>query len=260
MQRLVLERIRIAHLDERARVEHVHAVGDRERDTQVVRDQDEPHPARALHRLEQLQDLSLGRHVECRRRLVGDQELRVACERGGEPDALPHAARELERVAVGCARLGDADLGEPRDRVGPCLRAPERLRTVAQHLLEMTAAPQDGVQHRERVLEDHRDPVAAEPARLTRAQREDVRAVERHPLRGRLDAGRQEPDDRARGQCLAAARLADDRDRLAAVHVQADVGDERPPHPARRVLDAQALDLEQARHQRPVLPLNEKRS
>ena len=82
-----------------------------------MRDQDQPHPACTLHRLQELEDLGLGRHVERRRGLVGDQELRVSCERGSEADPLPHAARELERVAIRRGRVVDADLDETPERL-----------------------------------------------------------------------------------------------------------------------------------------------
>ena len=59
----------------------------------------------------------------------------------------------------------------------------------------------------------------------------------------RRDAGRQEPEDRARGQRLAAPRLADDPDRLPGADREVDVRDDRArgaaevrldPQPARR--------------------------
>ena len=38
--------------------------------------------------------------VERRRRLVGDEQLRIAREGGGDGDPLAHASRELERQPV----------------------------------------------------------------------------------------------------------------------------------------------------------------
>ena len=101
MERLLLERLGARPAStHRARVEHVDAVAQGERHAQVVRDQDQAHPARVLQRLEQREDLLLRRHVKRRGGLVGDQEVRVAGERRGDSDALAHAARELERIAV----------------------------------------------------------------------------------------------------------------------------------------------------------------
>ena len=59
-----------------------------------------PIPRARCTRTQEVEDLRLGRDVERRRRLVGDQQLRVARERSGERDPLAHPARQLERVAV----------------------------------------------------------------------------------------------------------------------------------------------------------------
>ena len=67
--------------------------------------------------LEQVEDLGLDRHVERGRRLVGDQQLRVAGERDGDHHALAHAAGELVRVVVEApCGVRDADLLEQLDR------------------------------------------------------------------------------------------------------------------------------------------------
>ena len=71
-------------------------------------------------RCDQLEDLRLHGHVERRRRLVGDQQLRVVDQRHRDHHALAHAAGELVRVGVDApARLGDADqrrASRPRGR------------------------------------------------------------------------------------------------------------------------------------------------
>ena len=69
---------------------------------------------------QQVEDLRLDRHVERRRRLVGDQQLRLAGERHRDHRPLAHAARELVRVVLQ-PQLGarDPDLLEqlrPRGR------------------------------------------------------------------------------------------------------------------------------------------------
>ena len=70
---------------------------------------------RSLQARHQLEDLRLRRHVERGRRLVCDEELRAARERHRDHDALPHATRELVRVAVDpSAGVRDSDLAEQR--------------------------------------------------------------------------------------------------------------------------------------------------
>ena len=92
--------------------DHAHVVGD-------------DHDRRAVGLLQldhQVEDLRLGRDVERRRRLVGDQQLRVARQRHGDDDALAHAAGELVRVVVDAPLgVGDADLAQQLDR--PLARA-----------------------------------------------------------------------------------------------------------------------------------------
>ena len=137
-------------------------------------------------RLDQLEDLRLDGHVERGRRLVGDQQLRVVGQRHRDHRALAHAARELVRVGVGAlARLGDADQREHLDRPVPRLR----LRDVAvrAHALgDLRADLVEGVQRGQRVLEDHRDLVAADRAQVVLGRAEQVLAVEAH---GAADAG-----------------------------------------------------------------------
>ncbi len=64
-------------------------------------------------RPQQIEDLRLDRHVERGRRLVGDQELRLAGERHRDHRALAHATGELVRVVPEPGvRARDADLVE----------------------------------------------------------------------------------------------------------------------------------------------------
>ena len=87
-------------LDLAAGVHHEHAVGDLGDDAEVVGDQDDRRAEPLADVAQQVEDPRLDRHVERGRRLVGDQQLRVAGERHRDHHALPHAARELVRVLV----------------------------------------------------------------------------------------------------------------------------------------------------------------
>ena len=60
-------------------------------------------PSLALQLAQQVEDLRLDRHVERGRRLVGDQQLRLAGQRHGDHHALAHAAGELVRIVVDAA-------------------------------------------------------------------------------------------------------------------------------------------------------------
>ena len=60
---------------------------------------------------QQIHNLRLNRHVQRRRRLVGNQQLRVAAERHGDHRALAHTAGKLVRILLGALlRVGDVDL------------------------------------------------------------------------------------------------------------------------------------------------------
>ena len=54
-------------------------------------------PVSSLQVAHEVEDLGLDRDVERGRRLVGDQQLRLAGERHGDHHALRHAARHLVR-------------------------------------------------------------------------------------------------------------------------------------------------------------------
>ena len=106
-----------AALDDPAGVHDEDLVGDLGDDAEVVRDQDHGRVEVVVQAVDQLEDLRLDRHVERRRRLVGDQDVRVARERHRDHRALAHAARELVRVVVDARlRVRDPDLAQQLDR------------------------------------------------------------------------------------------------------------------------------------------------
>ena len=164
-------------LDDPAPVHHLDAVGDLGDHAEVVGDQDDRQVALAVELLEQAQDLRLDRHVERRRRLVGDQHLRL--EREGHRDHRPlaHAARVLVRVVVHPPLgVGDPDGVEELDR--PLAGALVGLVAVgADRLDDLPADPVDRVQRGHRVLEDHRDLLAADLAHRVLREAHQVAAL-----------------------------------------------------------------------------------
>ena len=134
-------------------------------------------------------------------------------------------------------------LDRPRDR----LVAADLL--VQLHGLgDLVADGEHRVQRRHRLLEDHRDLVAADPLELGLLELDEVAALEEDPRALRDPAG---PVDQAhhreRRHRLAAARLADDRERAALVDLEVDPVD-RPQEALPRVeARAQVLDGEQRR-------------
>ena len=150
-----------AFLDDLAALHDVDALGHLADDAEVVGDEQHGHAHLALQLLQQLEDLRLDGHVERRRRLVGDQQVGLVGERHGDHDALALAARQLVREGIEpLFRIADADLVQQLQHAhahGLLVHAPVH----AQHLAHL---PLDGVQRverRHRLLEDHRDAVAA---------------------------------------------------------------------------------------------------
>ena len=79
-------------------------------DAEIVGDEHDGHAETLLQRAQQIEDLRLDGHVERRRRLVGDQEIRLVGERHGDHDALALAAGHFMRIAVDAAfGFGNAD-------------------------------------------------------------------------------------------------------------------------------------------------------
>ncbi len=145
---------------------------------EVVGDEEHRRAGGALQRAHQLQDLSLDRNVERGRRLVGDQQLRRACQRHRDHRPLPETARELVRIGVGpLLRVRHADGVQQLDRslAGGPLGEPL---VQQQRLGDLVADGEDRVERGQRLLKDHRDVVATDPAHRLLRQREQVAPVE----------------------------------------------------------------------------------
>ena len=227
------------------RVHHEHLVGRLGHHAQVVRDQDDRASEVALQVVHQLQDLGLRGHVERRRGLVGDQQVGVVDERHRDHHALAHAARELVRVVLE-ALLGARD----PHRLQHLERALAggRLRGVLvqlHRLPQLLADRVHRVQRGHRILEDHRDLVAAHLAQLRRRQLEQVAALEDRLARRDRLRSRVQPEDRQAGDALAAARLADDRERLALLDREGDAVDRADDAVVGTKLRLQVADVEE---------------
>src|SRR5215211_4080322 len=97
-------------LHELAGVHHRDPVGDAGHHAEVVRDQDDRCTYLLLQLPQEIQDLSLYGHVQCRGRLVGYEDLRLAGEGDRDHHPLAHPARELVRVLLyALLRIRDAD-------------------------------------------------------------------------------------------------------------------------------------------------------
>ena len=125
-------------------------------DRQVVGDEDQREAELALQFAQQVEHLRLDRDVECRHRLVGDQQPRFQRERPRHADPLALAAGELVGVAV-------VVLGVQADRLEQLLDGPFALPVSLQQAVDRERLGDDRahrlarVQRRVGVLEDHPD-------------------------------------------------------------------------------------------------------
>ena len=205
-------------LDHAAQVHHRGPVADVADDAQVVGDEQVGQPEVALEPLEQVDDLGLDRDVERADRLVRDDQVGLQGEGPGDADALPLAARELVRIARGVGRV------EPdgREQLPDALAALGWLADVVdvEWLGDDPAGGHPRIEAGVRVLEDHLHPLA-QAAQLGTLDLGHVLAVEEDPAPRR----RVEADDRPPGRALAAARFADEAERLAALDLERDAID-----------------------------------
>ena len=213
----LVERLGLGQLDDAAEVHDRDAVGDLADDREVVRDEDVGQVELALQALEQVEDLRLDRDVERRDRLVADDQLGPQRERAGDADALALSARELVRVAVVVLRVQAARAPSARARGA---RVSPSVLWIENGCPMIWPTRLARVQRRVRILEDHLH-LAPQRPHLARLRCVMSRAVEADRAGGRLEQLEHQP----RGRRLAAARLADDAERLAAVDAERDVLD-----------------------------------
>src|SRR5580765_6245275 len=165
-------------LDLAAGVHHKHAVGYVGDHAEVVRDQDDRRAETLANVAHEVEDPGLNRHVERRRRLVGDEHLRIARKRHRDHHALPHATGELVRIFTHAfVGRGDANEVEQLDRA-PVGGAPAEIEMPLEYLGDLAADAKRRVQRGHRLLEDERNLPAAYLADLLRRRAEQVGAVE----------------------------------------------------------------------------------
>ena len=128
---------------------------------EIVGDEDHRGAELALQVEDDVEDLRLDGDVERGGRLVGDQHLRIAGERHGDHGALAHAAGQLVRIFPrALLRLGNAHQAQHLDGLVAGLLPAESL-VQQQHLGDLAADGQHRIERGHRLLEDHRDVLAA---------------------------------------------------------------------------------------------------
>jgi hypothetical protein len=196
------------HLDEASVTHDRHLVGQRERLSLVVRDQQGGGPGVAEHPGDGAAGAGPQRGVERRERLVEQHDLRPWGERPGQRHSLLLASGQLVRVAVGevAVELGEVELLVPA-RAGP----------LSPRETEQDVLP-DGEVREEGALLRH-------VADATFLGGDVAALVVQHPLADpdRAGVGTHETRDDAQQRALATAGRADDRDEGLTADVEADV-------------------------------------
>ena len=140
-------------LAELAEVHHGDAVAHVADDREVVGDEQHRQPVAPLHRLEEIEDLGLHRHVEGGHGLVAQQERRIEYEGAGDADALRLATREGARAAIAVLVDVETDCIEHLAHLDGDLGAGSA--PGAEGRADDVAHSTAGVERRDRVLQDH---------------------------------------------------------------------------------------------------------
>ena len=174
------------------------------------------------------QHLDLRRDVEGGRRLVEDQQLRLACHRHGDHGALQLAARDLMREALAeRLRRRQVELGE---QLGGAAARTRPIGSAVQHqgLRDLIAEARGRIEGGGRALGDIGDARSADRPQLGRGEAAKVLPVE-HDASRRHGAAR---PDIAQGRQpqggFAGARFADQPEHLAAREHEVDAVDQWP--------------------------------
>ena len=147
--------VAVGHLHDLAEVHHRDAVADVAYHGEVVRDEQVGELEFPLQVVEQVDDLSLDRHVERGHRLVRHDHLRSGGQRPGDADTLPLATGELVRVPVVMLRVQADEFEQVLYRALDPVRRGYLLDVERRG--DNRADRVSRVQRRIRVLEDHLD-------------------------------------------------------------------------------------------------------
>ena len=188
---------------------------------EIVGDEDDRCAGLLAQLAHQVEDLRLDRDVERRRRLVGDQERRARRPAPSRSSRAAACRRTAGADTRRSARPGDGMRTRSQHLDARCARGLLRAtaRGGARSASTICSPIGEGrVQRRHRLLEDHGDAGCRAGRACARRQRRADRGLRTGSGPTTAPAGlRQQPHDRQRGHALAAARFADDAERLAAL-------------------------------------------
>ena len=219
-------RKRLPGLDDPAMAHDADMVCERGDDGEVVADPDQRRAELRDQLLHLGQNLGLHGDIERGGRLVADDQFRPVQQGDRDGDALAHATGELVRIEIDLGfGIGDADLRQGGDGAAARLGTGDRLMRF-QGEPDLRADGQHRVQRHHRVLEDHRDLLAADFSQFGGGETDEFAPFQLDrgacfDAAGRID----QADDREAGDALARAGFADEAHHLAALQREGDAVD-----------------------------------
>ena len=146
-------------------------------DGEVVGDEDDGGTQVLLAFADEVEDLLLDGDVEGGGGLVGDEKLGLGDEGHRDHDSLAHAAREFVGIAIDAGfGVGDADFGESLDGAGASGIALDT-KVESEGFGELVDNLEVGIERGHGVLEDHRDPFAADGAQVFLVFGQEINAI-----------------------------------------------------------------------------------
>ena len=150
-----------------ASIENHHPIRHFRDHAKVMRDEDHGKVGSVAETAQELENLRLDRHIECRSRLIGDQQPRFGRQGDGNDDTLAHSPGQLMRIGVVANfRRCDFDLGK-RSIARSRASLPFMPRRLVKTSLICWHDRHHGVERGHRLLENHRHvPAAMSPPSL----------------------------------------------------------------------------------------------
>ena len=208
-------------------IHQCHAVGITAHQRQIVRDEQKRNAALLLQILEQIQNLSLPRDIERRRRLIGNHNVRMAGKRHGDHHALLLPAREfMSKRFDSSFWIVEPDARKPLQRPFSSLGLGNRF-MQSHSLNDLLAHGHDGIEARCRLLKNHRQASSAYALHLRFGDAQQVASLKEHLATRNVQPLGQQSHKRKRRQRLAAARLSHQRKAFARSNGERHVGDSR---------------------------------
>src|ERR1700730_5836028 len=206
-------------LDDATEIHHGNAPADMLDDRQIVGNKEISETEFLLQVLQQIDDLGLDRHIQCRYRFIADNQLRLDGERARDTNALALTAGEIVRIASELVRLQADGLEQMYDTL---FKLPPGFRQLVndQGFANDRADVHARIERCIRVLKDNLD-VAAQRSKLTSIQPSDILAFKMDLARSRFDQAKHA----TAGGRFTAAGFADQPEGIAAVDSEIDTVD-----------------------------------